>query len=660
MPEHINISEPLRRFRETITSLDQQFARLVCRLAGERSSEELYLAAALASHLTLEGKQVCFDLTRAQARQSLTEFFPNLFQGHRQTDQEWMDILDTIPIPDNWQEKLIDSKMVAEASTDKNMYKPLVLDKGKLYLHRYWQYEQDLTSSLLDRLKQNHLGNHGPYQLKIKDLKQEILSVSSLFKGQDPDKISLNQQFLAVQTALNSYLTVITGGPGTGKTTIVSVILAILLWHRPELRIALCAPTGKAQARIKESLIEEQSHLLCPDEVKNRLLNLNPSTIHRLLGSKPNSVFFRHNLNHPLNIDLLIVDEVSMVSLPLMAKLMEAVPAPAGVILLGDKDQLASIESGAVLADICDSLPLVGGYESDHKQHQGAGVVELRTSYRFREQGGIGKLKKLIEQGLGKEALDLLDSDQSGELEYRPLPDPKDLPFVLNDFVSNWAIETEDESICFKDCLKYSPRACSKSLERTVSQAYAHFSRFRILCAFRRGPFGIEYVNQVLRKVMGKTAAYCHGLPIMVTSNDHVLNLYNGDIGLCWQVYDQALKVFFPSPDQHRKGDAPQFRTFLPSQLPEHEPVFSMTVHKAQGSGFDNLLFILPDYDSPILTRELVYTALTRARKKISIWASREIFSSAISRVTLRPSGLRENLIRSAPNISRSAGQSDD
>jgi exodeoxyribonuclease V alpha subunit len=563
MDKDITLSKPLIQLSDLLSSLDRQFATLICRLSGDKASEGLYLAAALASHLTLNGKQTCFDLRQIQERQSITELFPTLFQGHRQTDQDWMRVLESLPVSADWEKQLLHSGMVAKVDSDTDTYKPLILDGTRLYLHRYWQYEHNLAKGFQLKLERNAQDTKGPFRLNPKTLQKDIVSTSSFFHNSDPRDIVLNQQFQAVLTALNSYLTVITGGPGTGKTTIVSVILAVLLQHNPYLRIALCAPTGKAQARLKESLLEEQAHLICPEEVKQRLIGLNPSTIHRLLGSKPDSVFFRHHADRPLNIDLLIVDEVSMVALPLMAKLMEALPPQAPIILLGDQDQLASIENGAVLSEICQTLPLVQiteqmDHTNDHtpcskktEQYQISPgvVVKLHTSYRFQENGGIARLQRLITRGQTQESLNQLVADTSGELEYRALPHPKNLFNALETFLFSWKTETSEESLLFTDCLKYSHYSSQERTLLEVSKAYEKFCCFRILCAYRHGPFGVERINQLVRKIIGKTAPYCPGLPIMVTSNAPRLNLFNGDIGLCWPGPDHSTYIYFPSPE---------------------------------------------------------------------------------------------------------------
>ncbi|MEP6955614.1 MAG: exodeoxyribonuclease V subunit alpha [Chthoniobacterales bacterium] len=457
-------------------------------------------------------------------------------------------------------------------------FTPLVLDAGRLYLRRYWQYEQQLARAIL----QSGAG------LKKK-----------------PHTRGLNAQQIAARNAVTRNFSVITGGPGTGKTHTVRVILQFLR-EQPggaEFKIALAAPTGKAAARLTDALRDADA--------------LEATTIHRLLGALPDSPYFRHNADRPLTADVVIVDEASMVDLALMAKLVEAVPLTSRLILLGDRDQLASVEAGNVLADICAAA------ETTNSPLAGA-VVQLQRNYRFAESGGIFKLSHAVNAGEAEAAVAALQSSD-GEVRWQELPAAQGLSESLRERVIagyRASLETTD------------PRAALEQL-----------SRFRILAAVRHGPFGVENLNSLAETILAEAGlldprgGWYAGRPIIITRNDYNLPLFNGDSGIILPdpEADGALRAFFVSAEG-------KLRRFLPSRLPQHETAFAMTVHKSQGSEFDRLLLILPAADSPLLTRELLYTAITRARVAVELWCNAEIFRGAVQRRTVRTSGLRAAL----------------
>jgi exodeoxyribonuclease V alpha subunit len=425
----------------------------------------------------------------------------------------------------------------------------------------------------------------------------------------------------------------------------VAKILALLIQqnsHR-DFRISLAAPTGKAAARLQESVKAAKSVLNCPDAVKKRIPE-EASTLHRLLGAIPRSPYFRHDDQHRLTADCVVIDEASMVDLALFAKLVEALKADARLILLGDKDQLASVEAGAILGDICDagrthgySTSLIDAYcrvtgevaapadLQDGVQGISDGIVELTKSYRFDETGGIGALSRAVNAGNAARALAVTQEGKDRDLDWKDLPPPDRLTSALE----AWAVER------FRGYLSTSDPGAA--LERQ--------GRARILCALREGPYGVTHINAVVEKILikngliGRAGKWYHGRPVMITKNDYSLGLYNGDMGIAMKDGDQgnALKVFFPGKD------GPP-RRFAPMALPEHETVYALTVHKSQGSEYDDVLFILSDWDAPILTRELIYTAVTRACRRIEIWGKKEIFLAAVNRRIQRSSGLRQSL----------------
>ena len=432
----------------------------------------------------------------------------------------------------------------------------------------------------------------------------------------------------------------VTGGPGTGKTSTVLRILALLL-AQPGLegmRIALAAPTGKAAARLKEAVQQSKETLDVTAEVLARIPE-EASTLHRLMGFMPGSRTFRHNRGNPLPFEMIVVDEASMVDLPLMAKLLDALPGDARLLLLGDRDQLASVEPGAVFGDICSAADSAGWSEAFRKRVQpylsplpdsapNGGPLQdsmtvLRRSYRFGGESGIGQLSRSIQAGDSDAALQLLHS--------RDMPD-----VVWEEAVTAANIEGRLERWIVEASMGYL-RAASPA------EAFASFARSRILCAVRQGPFGVAAINQLAEGILARKGLarsrgpWYHGRPVIINRNDYQVRLFNGDIGITWEEPRQVnsgptpLAVMFPS-------ESGEMRRVLPSRLPEHETVFGMTVHKAQGSEFDYVLLILPNQASPVLTREMLYTAVTRARKRVEIWAPKEAIEASIERrVTVIP-----------------------
>ena len=456
-------------------------------------------------------------------------------------------------------------------------FAPLVVDRQRLYLRRYWAYEQQLAKAIRARA-----------------------AVASGAQTKAADR-----QQLAALNAVARNFSVITGGPGTGKTHSVLAILRLLAEAGgDQLKIALAAPTGKAAARLTESL-------------RAAAIGHEATTIHRLLGPIPDSPYFRHNADRPLTADVVIVDEASMVDLALMAKLFDAVPLTSRLILLGDRNQLASVEAGNVLADICDAA------EPSESPLHGT-VVELERNYRFADTGGIFKLSTAINDGDADAALAALHAADAG-LRWNKLPAHDKLPAALRDRIIAG----------YSAYLRAGDPAA----------ALAELQHFRILCALRHGPYGVDSLNSLAEEVLAEAglltprAGWYEGRPIMITRNDHNLQLFNGDTGIILRDAEAGgeLRAFFASPQG-------KLRRFLPSRLPLRETAFALTVHKSQGSEFNRLLLILPDKDAPVLTRELLYTGITRARETAELWANEDVLRTAIQRRTVRTSGLRDAL----------------
>jgi exodeoxyribonuclease V alpha subunit len=615
----INTIKSLCEYR-LLQDIDIQFADLMCRLAGKKASDELYLAAALVSNTTTDEKHVCLDLT-LKAGQPLIKLFPEMPEEKRpQLSQT------KAPGLEKWLDRLKGCPVVGSPGE----YKPLILDSRKrLYLYRYWKYEKQLGESIKKRLL---MGKPAIYPGLLK---------KGLRKYFNNPITSPNWQKVAAFAALTNNFCVICGGPGTGKTFTVAGILALLLEQNKNLKIKLCAPTGKAAARLQESIRNAKITLECPEDVKEKISG-DTSTIHRLLGYKPHSPYFRYNRRNLLPADVLIVDEASMVPLALMIKLIRAVPDSTKIILLGDKDQLASVEAGAVLGDICEaseinrftsvfceSYTMVSGEEIKTENHSKSKkaltdcTVELDHSYRFESKRGIGAVSKAVNEGDVDLATALIKNDTSGTIAYSRLPGKDKLKSAVTSIVdSNYKASFSAQN---------------------VEDAYYLFNKVRVLCSLRQGYYGAEAVNHLMERILEKKKLIdskkknYRGRPIMITRNDYSLQLFNGDIGIIWEAESGKLRAFFPNQNG-------TFRSFAPGRLPEHETVYAMTVHKSQGSEFDEVVLVLPDQESPILTRELIYTGITRARKKVVIWMDDLVFKSAVGRQVERTSGLREAL----------------
>ncbi|RLC20716.1 MAG: exodeoxyribonuclease V subunit alpha [Deltaproteobacteria bacterium] len=564
--------ETIDRFYENMTFsyLDIHFKNFTAKLV-KKDVAEVSLAAVLVSHYKEQG-HICVELSG---------------------DME-------IPVSpselENWRRKLERSPVVGKPGE----YKPLILDgRSRLYLYRYWEYQEKLANLIRKWVVQD-----------AKDIDFKLLEegLERLFPANQTEET--DWQKVAAFTALTQRFCVISGGPGTGKTTTVAKILALLLEQNSRQKIALAAPTGKAAARLQESILREKMKSVF-DGIRDAIPE-EASTLHRLLGSIPDSPYFHHNAKNRLSADIVVVDEASMVDMALMSKLVQAIAPDARLILLGDKDQLASVEAGAALGDICES--------------ECRGIVQLRESYRFRGDSGIGAVSLAVNLGNADHALSCMKDETHGDIRWKELPRRDDLVRGIRDTVIQG----------FKDYLQ----AIHDPLK-----IFQQFEQFRILCALRKGPYGAVAVNKAAERIlMGKNLikpdkTWYEGRPVMITRNDYHLRLFNGDVGITLPDPEagNGLRVFFPDAD-----GLP--RKVHPLRLPEHETVYAMTVHKSQGSEFDNVLLLLPDRDSPVLTRELIYTGVTRAIHHVEIWGTESIFREAVSRRIQRTSGLRDAL----------------
>lgn len=520
---------------------------------------------------------------------------------------------------------------------------PLVLDAhGRLYLQRYFGYEQQLARELLARARP------AP-QAGLQGLRAglERWFPRSGSNGSGSSTAQAGALELAACVAALQGLAIICGGPGTGKTTTVVKILALLqeqaLRAGAPLGILLLAPTGKAAQRLASSVSNGLDQLALPEAVKATIPR-EASTIHRALGGgRGSSGRFRHDASNPLSADVVVVDEVSMVDLMLLYQLVSAIRPAARLILQGDKDQLASVEAGAILGDIYDPVA-AETWSADFARRvqevtgqtlRGMGaepglcdsLVHLEQSHRYPADSGIGQLARAINRGDADTALRLLE----------------------------WADGSGDAL----DCQRFDPGARTSSgeqvLERLATAGYAPFiasvtpadklarlEAYRILCAHRQGPRGVEQLNLEIERwltgagLLEPRGTFYENRPILITRNDYALGLFNGDVGVVVQDHERRLRVCF--------AGAEGLRFFAPSRLPPHETVFAMTIHKSQGSEFDAVSVVLPDAPSPLVSRELLYTALTRARRRVDLFASGEVIRASVGRAVQRASGLHDAL----------------
>ncbi len=539
-----------------------------------------------------------------------------------------------IAITDEQQVELLQTKVVGEAGD----YKPLIIDQGYLYLRRYWQYQQRLADQIKSRMFPEAEGTD---QQEQKDWAQQRLDIYFEDEG-----LPVNWQKIAASRALEKRFLIISGGPGTGKTTTITRILALLIeksgqpsvsettalaspkgeflqktskkWggvlsdsnidKNKHLNILLAAPTGKAAIRMLDSIRLETNALQSKLGLSDELLQQMPTeanTIHKLLGYQRGSVQFKHNAQNPLNADVVLVDEASMIDIALMSKLLESVPPNAKLILIGDKDQLSSVETGSVFSDVCAGLE-----ESEH-------LVTLKKNWRFSEDSDIGQLAIAANQGDSATLLSVLkDQNRTGCKLIAP--------------------EAMRDAELIKPWVHYFEVLNNPA--STHEQIFETFNQYRILCALRRGLNGSVLMNQRIETALAKqdlirirrstsqtqslSSNWYHGRPIMITRNSYNKGLFNGDTGITL-IENGEVKVFFPAAEG-------EFKAFSPVRLPAHETTWAMTIHKSQGSEFNQVVLILPHEEMPLLTRQLIYTGITRAKQKVDIVASEAVLVAGV------------------------------
>ena len=647
--------------RGWLRALDRAFVSFLEERAPG-SDPLLLLAAALASHQLGHG-HVCLDLQQTLAEPDFALSLPpegDALVGPLLLPSQLLANLDLHA----WRQRIAASPLVAAGNAPGQHTRPLVLSGERLYLRRYWSYERRIDHNLRLRLTQ---AEALPADLPAR--------LAQLFEaGESPGQV--DWQKLACALATRAGFSIITGGPGTGKTTTVVRLLALLQAPAVEqgrpLRIRLAAPTGKAAARLTESIGQQVERLQVSDEVRGHIPT-EVSTVHRLLGSRPGSRHFRHHAGNPLPLDVLVVDEASMIDLEMMANLLDALPPKARLVLLGDKDQLASVEAGAVLGDLCRDaeqgcyspatqawLEGIGGQSlagsgltsgDAHRHPLAQQVVMLRFSRRFGEGSGIGQLARLVNRQ---------DSDGARNLLAKPPADVHSLALkqehdraldrLLLDGLNLGVDGPQGYRGYLRTLGRYRPALGTASddpaWEHWAARVLHSFEDFQLLCAVRRGAWGVEGLNERVARVLHTAGLidtqqpWYEGRPVLVTRNDYGLGLMNGDIGIALRLPDEQgmplLRVAFP-----RNDGSGGVRFVLPSRLNEVETVFAMTVHKSQGSEFGHTALVLPDALNPVLTKELVYTGITRAKHCFTLVEPRQgIFEEAVARKVRRISGL--------------------
>jgi exodeoxyribonuclease V alpha subunit len=524
--------------------------------------------------------------------------------------------------------------------SDGEEVKPITLFKDRLYLQRYFNYE----TIILDRIRKFIDNESLEMESKAHELKKQTILIKGLFKNSTQDiyekEDAINWPLVAAITAVLNNFTIITGAPGTGKTTTVAKILTILYSINPALKVALAAPTGKAAARMAESL--KNAILNTDDLVKSKFAAQEAYTIHRLLGPIKNTPHFKHNKENTLNYDVVIVDESSMIDVALFAKLLDAIGSGTKLILLGDKDQLASVEAGSLLGDLCLAQKKLNSFSKARAEfinrfitepsHQISSdhidtsvhplfehVIELKHSHRFSNVKGIGKFSKAI--------------IQSNEPAIKDFFSNSDEQVIID---TAWNEKIFEEFIAGYEAF---------IREKDIVAALQKLNQLRVLCVVREGEHGLYAINKKIEKYLQKnklirlTGEFYEHRPIMLTSNNYELQLFNGDIGIVRPGEKGDLKAWFETG----KGEVKAIPTGYISQA---ETVYAMTIHKSQGSEFDKVLVSLPENENiAILTRELLYTAVTRAKHKVIVQGSESVILQASKAFVKRGSGIIERFI---------------
>ncbi|MBQ6471564.1 MAG: exodeoxyribonuclease V subunit alpha [Victivallales bacterium] len=597
-----------------LTPLERSFGEMIARRTGGDvpDPDDLKLLAAM-TLAAVRSSDSCLDLQRWSARPSGNpDCLPSPF-----SPEEWLAKCQ------RWGEAIAVEQDGLVPKT------PLVLCGQRVYLQKYRVAEHRVRAFV-----RQALAKPSPDGMPSKD---EIHNGCGYFARHSFDE---DRQQQAVKMALSNHFSIVTGGPGTGKTTVLSVILRHELTRNSSLKVSLCAPTGKAAARMTEAIAAEitSGNLTGLDEsTRQRLASLKASTIHSLVGLYDEDTNLpKFNDQNQLSADLVVVDECSMCSLMLLSQLIGALKPEARLLLLGDKDQLASVESGVVFGDLCRWA------EASHPLN----ITYLTESHRFNSASALGRFV-LATVGRGDNPPDYVSlytpNDEFWAQELDPRLKESELVGILAGLFAKMGLDRKAWRMRVRG---------EAELQRMVRIAYNRTEQVKVLCALRQGMLGVVNMNKVIASLLNMRPQE-DGTPVLVLRNDPVTGLHNGDTGVWFRG-----KIWFPEPPKtdidaalppNDNPDAGEywnrhFTAFSEALLPEHETAFAMTIHKSQGSGYQNVIVTLPFQDNPILTRELVYTAMTRTREKCFLLATRELLENAVKRPTERSTGLQELL----------------
>ncbi len=627
------------------THPDAVAARALLRLQAEGALREIDVAfAALLRDRLRAPATVALAGALAMRAVAMGHSSFAVIDAHRVLDA--LGVSAQLPDPGDWAASIAASACVAHADDASDAGALLAFAHGRIALRRYARYEQSLAESLHRRARAT---------TAIDDVTAMSAALRRLFArdGAATARDGPDRQALAAAMALRRRLLLVTGGPGTGKTTTVARLLALqLLAARsrgaPPPRIALAAPTGRAAARLGEAIDGVVRADLAAGRLDADIADAIPRqarTLHRLLGTQAGRVSFRHHATHPLPYDIVIVDEASMVDLPLMAKLVAAVPEGATLVLLGDPDQLPAVEAGDVLGGLCAacgdglalpvpdadfaaamlgvSLPSRAQLSDAETMPLAGARVHLQRGWRQADAVALQALAEAMQRG-----------DRDTVVERLRGGDPA-------------LVWRHGDAAALAEAMRLEalPAYAAVRDADDPRQALSRASALRVLTALRRGPFGAEHWNAWCAAELGARTPYFHGRLVMIAANSERHGLYNGDLGVVWRDPQGDAAVWFDT--------AQGLRAWRPAQLPAHASAYVTTVHKAQGSEFDSVFLILPDADARVLSRELLYTALTRARRRVTLWAGMEALDRALARRTWRDSGLDARLRALSPASAR-------
>ncbi len=598
---------------------------------------DFFLARQLINSLDIIDSELLFYSVMALS-EALREGHSCLLLSEYAGRQRWADSAELktgyqFPDLDSWHDYLSSLKLTEEEGH------PLVYECQRLYLRRYWTFETELAEKINTFIESET-------ELDI-NTAQRVLE--QLFAGADSHS-EPDWQMIAVANSLLHTFSLITGGPGTGKTyTVTKLLSALQILSDRQLRIAMVAPTGKAAQRLNESIHAAKVYLLKENPELDVTLDAIPdsaSTVHRLLGYLSGSHNFKYDNNRLLPYDVILVDEISMIDLPLMARLFRAVNSCCRVILLGDADQLPSVAAGSILSDLAPCkltsysqknatlISKLTGFELNTNDSLYDYLTVLQKSRRFDSCGEIGQLAGRVIDGGSLSSWQLLEQGQ------------KQIALNSADSFELWLKNLLD--------IYYKPLFTDQSL-LSVDEAFSLLNKFCFLCAVRQNEHSVTHINTLTEQYLKSqglitiTGEYYPGRPVMVVENHYASDLFNGDVGLLWLNEQGKLQAVFPqsmAAGKHEQAVNNKYRWLSIGRLPRVETVYAMTIHKSQGSEFTHVALVLPEKDSPVLSRELLYTGITRAKERLDVYSHQSVWENTVRRRVQRFSGLALRVTR--------------